>query len=482
MAAMAESAGRGIGVKPVSGYRSVGVSESSPLPRYPDTPLLRYTVSLVRPAITSLAGPPCCSGGRFAGSIIFLLLLSPLHAADETQKEAILRAAAMEGGRGVTTSEKTLFKQSIRSAKESVARDTLDVFYRDALDAYNLGRYDEALEYLNNIYAVDPHYEDVAALREKIFSIKEGRQIESKRGLLDDYMRKGNEARKAGRNVQAINYWKQALAINPSYKPALKKIAEVNRELGQQQYEEGYRNYKKRDYEQALDNWSNAIALDPALKERGLTMMMAKTQLALQKGQSSRLLARAKQLYEEKDLTEALKAYEQILLLEPRNTEARKMYARVKIELGKASYQSAKSAMSQKHYAAAINFWKESLNYGYEVENSKKGIKEAESKITASNKARVTPVNEKTSKDKPGSPPSGQEGPSTSTPAPVRRPADPVKASQHYRSGLAAIRNKNYHQAVQELELASQYDPDNEHIYVALQRAKQEKVAMDASR
>src|SRR5688572_6204569 len=97
-----------------------------------------------------------------------LLLTIPLQAAED---ERLLRAAAaLEGGK-ISNSEKSLFRKTIRSAKESVARETLDVFYSDALDAYHRSRYDEALELLNNVYSVDPNYEDVATLRETIARI-----------------------------------------------------------------------------------------------------------------------------------------------------------------------------------------------------------------------------------------------------------------------------------------------------------------------
>ena len=61
--------------------------------------------------------------------------------------------------------EDTLYKQSIQHTKQSIARETLDVFYHDALDYMHDNRNDEALELLDKIYSVDPAYEDVGRLR-----------------------------------------------------------------------------------------------------------------------------------------------------------------------------------------------------------------------------------------------------------------------------------------------------------------------------
>jgi tetratricopeptide (TPR) repeat protein len=371
-------------------------------------------------------------------------------------------------GRGKNRTDTRLFEQSIQTTKQSIARETLDVFYNDALDYYYKARYDEALDVLNKIYSIDPYYKDVAVLRESVTNLKSNREFQNKRGEIDDLMRKGDAAKKSGKKVQAITYWKQLLSISPGYRPALKKIETTNREMAQQQYEDGYRNYKRQDYEQALDNWSNAVALDPSLKKRGLLVMMTKTQLVLQKGQSQRLTTQAATLYKEKNLLESLQIYQQILSLEPRHEEARRMSQKIKIELGSAAYASARSAMSRGQYRDAISNWQDAIRYGQEVEASRKGIREAE--------ARLRPAPKAAKSSKPAATPSTEGAAESQTaPAPVaRKPTNPVEANKHYRLGLAAIRSKDYYHALEELELAAQYDPYNEHIYVARERARQE--------
>lgn len=414
---------------------------------------------------------------------LFFLVALPLQAADDSSNDRMMKAAVMmEGGGKFSNSEKTLFKQSIRSAKENVARETLDVFYRDALDAYYRSRYDEALELLNNISAVDPYYEDVATLKETITRIKYSRDIQSKRGILDDYMKQGNEARKEGRNVQAISFWKQALTVNPNYRPALKKIEEVNKEMARSHYEEGYRNYKAQDYEQAYDNWSNAIALDPSLKDRGLLQMLSKTQITLQKGQTSRLNAQASQLYADGNYYEAFQIYEQILKVEPRNEEARRMTAKLRLKMGATTFSAAQKAQSARQFDLAIRNWQESIRYGYEVEKSEAGIKQAEQSIRAARLPRKPVVATPKASTAPAANAGEGDSEEPGAPAQPKQVANPEEANKHYRLGLAAIRSKDYHHALEELELASRYDPDNEHIYVARERARQEWKQMNTSK
>ena len=379
-----------------------------------------------------------------------------------------MKAVATDAGQ-ISPSEQKLYKQSIQSTKESVARDTLDVFYRDALDYYHQGEYDEALQLLDNIYSVDPYYEDVANLRETIKRVRDSHDISSKRGILDEYMRKGNAAHAAGQNVAAIKYWKQALMVNASYEPAKRKIDEVNHAMAQKQYEAGYLYYQHGDLEQALDSWSNTIVLDPSYKHRGLLTLMSKVQLLLKRDQAARMTAQAAQQYADKDLPGALQTYTDLLAIDPRNEEARRMSSKIKIQLGMVAYKSARDSLEQHYYAQAIKQFQESIKYEFEVTRSQKGIQEAE---------RLSEVaqEEKRHAAKAGVASSSATATTTAAAAPTAptTPPNPEEANIHYRESLAAIRNKDYHRAIEECEIASQLNPTDEHIYIACQRAKQE--------
>lgn len=422
--------------------------------------------------------------GLFSFCLFSLLVGAAVltRAEDNTDQDStLMKAVATDAGR-MSPSEQKLFKQSIQSTKESVARDSLDVFYRDALDYYHQGQYDEALELLDNIYSVDPYYEDVGTLRETIKRLKDSHDISSKRGILDEYMHKGNAAHAAGQNVTAINYWKQALMVNASYEPAKKKIAQVNHIMAQKQYEAGYLYYHHGDLEQALDSWSNAIVLDPSYKHRGLLTLMSKVQLLLRRDQAAQMTARASQQYADRDLPGALQTYEDLLAIDPRNDDARRMSAKIKIQLGQLAYRAARDSLSQHFYAQAIKQFQESIKYGFEIQRSQKGIQDAEHLVesaqvekrraakaaTAASTATVT-----SSDNVPAAP---------AAPAASATPANPEEANAHYRESLAAIRSKDYHRAIEECEIASQLNPTDEHIYIACQRAKQEWNAMNSGR
>jgi tetratricopeptide (TPR) repeat protein len=406
-----------------------------------------------------------------------LSLGSPTFSADESSADTLMKMMAAHEG-NITPGEKKLYQQSIQSTKESVARETLDVFYHDALDFYHRGEYDEALQLLDNIYSIDPYYEDVSTLRETIRRLKSSHDIESKRGILEDYMKKGNTAFQQGKTVAAIGFWKQALIINPSYGPAKRKIFKANHDMAQKQYEAGYLYYHHGDLEEALDSWSNAIALDPSFKQRGLLMLMSKVQISLRKDQITKLSTQGSDLYQQHNLMEALQSYEQVLNYDPRNEEARRMVAKIRIQLGMAAYKSARDAYAQSQWSQAIKHWQDAVRYGYEVQKSKRGIQEAEQFATT---AREERNNARVQKPTPAAAAPAQTAAPAEAAAPAA-PTNPEEASEHYREALRAIRSKDYHRAVEECEIASKLNPNDEHIYVACQRAKQEWASINAGK
>ncbi len=404
--------------------------------------------------------------------VIPVLLAGGVRAED--QADSMMKAAAVDAGR-MNNAETGLYEQSIKTTKQSIARETLEVFYHDALDYYHDRRYADAQELLDKIYSIDPHYEDVSTLRETVHRLQVSSDRASKRDIIDGYMAKGNQAFAAGQSVAAINFWKQALAVDPDYAPAKKKIHDVNSLLAKRQFEEGYMNYHRGNYEDALDSWSNAIALDPSYKQRGLLVLMSKIQINVERDRTSRLASMGFDAFQQGNLPGALSAYQELLKFEPRHEEARRMTAKIKFQLGQTAFKAGRTALGQGLYAEAIKQWETSASYGFEVQRSQDAIKEAEAQMRRANAPRPKP------KPVEAAPAAAPVLAAPVAPAAPVQASDPAGAMNHYRQGLAAIRAKDYKRAVDELNLAKQLDPNNERIYIALQRAEQEWKQLNAN-
>jgi tetratricopeptide (TPR) repeat protein len=371
-------------------------------------------------------------------------------------------------------SDPAVYEQSIKSTKQSIDREMIDVLYHDAMDAYREQHYAEALELLDKIYSLDPQYEDVAKLRVTIRKTQTEKESEVTSSDVHSLMNKGSKAYNAGQTMLAINYWKQALGINPNYAPAQKKILEANQRLAKKEFEMGYIHYHHGESEDALESWSNAIALDPTYKQRGLLLLMSKIQLQVRNDQIARLAAQGFDQYQQGQMEDALHSYQELSAIEPRHEEARRMTAKIKIQLGKTAIKAAQRALTAHDYTEAIGQADKAIQCNYEISRAQAMKSKAESAQRSASEPKVV---KKPSK-KPAvevSTPAASAAPET--PAPPVQAANPEEAQEHYRKGLSAMRAKDYHLAMQELDEAAGLDPTNEHIYVARQRAQQEWAA-----
>jgi tetratricopeptide (TPR) repeat protein len=370
----------------------------------------------------------------------------------------------------ISPTEKTLYEDSIRSTKQSIARETLDAFYHDALDYYNDYRYDEALQLLDKIYSIDPHYENVSKLRDTIRKKQQSSVAQSALITVKDLMKQGDKAEQAGQRVPAISYWKQALEIDPKYAPAIKKIQDVNQAMAKKEFEAGYIHYHHNEMDDALESWSNAIALDPTYKQKGLLLLMSKIEQQVRRDRVARLAAQGFEQSQEGRLEEALQTYDELLKLEPRHEEARRMSSKIKIQIGQTALGASQAALSGRDYPTAIQQADKAIQYGYAISRSSAVKVEAEHALQLSKLP-------KPAKPRKPAKPTPAVSPSSATvqapPAFPAAPANPEEAMTHYRQGIAAIRKKDYHLAMDELDVASKLDPSNERIYMARERARQ---------
>jgi len=411
--------------------------------------------------------------------LILMLALAALPGAAEDKDTSLMKSATVGNG-GTGTTEKNLYQDSIQAAKQSIARETLDAFYHDALDYYHDGHDEDALQLLDKIYSIDPHYEDVPRLRETIRRRIQSSQTETMLSSVKEWMKKGEKAEASGQRVLAISYWKQALFLNPGYAPAQRKIDDANRLLAKKEFETGYLHYHRAELEDALDSWSNAVALDPSYKQRGLLLLMSKVELQVRSDRIARLAAQGFEQYQQGQLENALGTYQELTKLEPRNEDARRMTSKIKIQMGQAAFKAAQAALANHAYPEAITQAEYAIQHDYEISRS------SAIKVEAEHAIRLARMPKPKIKKEPPSTVAASTttapAPATAAPPPPAQPANPEEAMEHYRQGIAAIRKKDFHLAMDELDAASKLDPSNERIYMARERARQEWNAANASR
>lgn len=388
------------------------------------------------------------------------------------KSDAVMRSMSKDGA--FSNTDKDLFSNSVQTSKSSIARDMLGAFYEDGKDLERQKRYPEALDTYEKILSIDPDYLDVRSRRDNLVKSRETAASSQARQSAGALIRQGDQALAKGLSMQAISFWKQALSVDPNNAAAQKKISDLNKAMARRQFEAGYIHYKHNELEDALDSWQNAIAFDPTLKNRGLMLLMSKVELSLRREQISRLANQGYDQYQAGDLKAALASYKEVLANDPRHTEARKSLAKISNQLGAEELKAAKQAAAANQYAKALEHYKNSLDYGWEPVKAKKGADEMTRQIELAKLPPPKPHKPATERPKKAVDPiPAAEIDKPDVPAEPKA-VDAKAAKEHYRQGLAAVRNKDYQRGVQELELAQQMDSTDERIYMALQRARQE--------
>lgn len=367
------------------------------------------------------------------------------------------------------------YRDTIKSTKAGFGRETeLEFLYADALDLFNARRYEESLNLLDRIVESDPSYKDAARLRATVQKTLKEQTQAANMTEIRQIMRDGDRAYRRGERIIAINTWKKALAIDPEYAPAKKKIQQTHKELGKKQLDTFYlyyNEYKKKTerdvLETALEAGANAVALDPELKSTGLLPLMATLEQSLRKADAEKLAAEAYTRYTQGDLTGALEGYESVQAMAPRHPTAKQMTTKIRYELGQMALEEAQKALAAKKWEQARDKADEAIQYQWEVRAAEKIKADAERYAKAPPKPPPPPKTSTAPKVSPQTTPT--------PPPPEPKVIDRDKALSFYRKGLAAVRSKDFQAAVEHLEKAAYYDGTDELIYVALERARQER-------
>src|SRR4029077_15828226 len=128
--------------------------------------------------------------------------------------------------------------------------------------------------------------------------------------------------------------------------------------------------------------------------------------------------------------------------------------AKIQIQLGQAAIKAAKAALSKKAYKEAMTQADKAVQYGFEVSSAEAIKAQAEHAIEVASQPKPP---KKSEKNAPVSASSATTTGESGAP-PVAQAVNPEEAQAHYRKGLAAMRDKDYHLAMQELDIASQLD------------------------
>jgi len=266
------------------------------------------------------------------------------------EKEAIIKLHMQQGvenfNNGKKTGEIKSFSQSIghfdevlkldpknkeagKYLKEAQAKveSVVKVIHNKALSDFKENKFEEALNGWNQVINIDPAnalaLEYVKEVRKKIDSTKNNQ-------LIEEWLKKGEDLLKNRDFDRALVYVNKILNVNSQDREALAlkkkvdegKARELNAEKVSKLFIEGVRDYKKRNYEDAIEKWKEVKSIDP---ENSLVDRYIPKAVEAQKNRKKIDFINGKQYYDQGKWLLAVTSFERALNENPGNKEARKM-------------------------------------------------------------------------------------------------------------------------------------------------------------
>jgi tetratricopeptide (TPR) repeat protein/photosystem II stability/assembly factor-like uncharacterized protein len=219
--------------------------------------------------------------------------------------------------------------------------------------------WDEALAVLNEVLALES---DNAAIQRKVAKVHEARRVAE----LNAMLKRVEQAVQAGRWDEAINMLNEGVACEPENETLQAKLTEVRTAKREARHKAALRLVdgatQAGKWESAIEVLNETLAIEPDNAEFQNKLIEIKKQQRENKLNSLRTQALG--FAKAEKFEEALAAWEQYLALEPADTEkAQAEFEAVKKAQGLAkSYAEAQKAYAKKHYDQAVNLLKEVIH------------------------------------------------------------------------------------------------------------------------
>lgn len=222
--------------------------------------------------------------------------------------------------------------------------------FREGLAAYDGERYYEARKYFLESLQYDEYYSQAQTMANLATAAMET--------TLVVYIREGKSYEERGDFISAIKMYTQVLRANPDDEEAKTRLDRVKpklRDLIQQLTAAGdsLRGVKK--FDAARKKYRQLLEIDPENKEMPLRISAMDSLIRVN---TQTRLARAKAALQKRQMEEARRQFEEVLLYDPRNTEARAGLESLKERrTAKELFERGKAAFDAENYLEALNIF-----------------------------------------------------------------------------------------------------------------------------
>ena len=241
---------------------------------------------------------------------------------------------------------------------DSIKSYTFSEYYYRGLGYYNQGRYDRAVKEFSKALALDPSDEETRRYKK----LAERKLAENKRKI-NTLLAEARRFEKKNQFLPAYNRYRRVLSLDENNQIAHQKVNYLRRYISnvvESKYQKGRQLYNKQKWQAAIKAFSDVLAIDP--NHRGAKSYLRKSKKELAKMLDDRY-SKAKDYFDQKKYEKALEECNRILSINPNHEKAQllqsRAYSRISIQ---KLHAKGDKAFAQGDYLTARKIYQEILS------------------------------------------------------------------------------------------------------------------------
>ncbi len=270
--------------------------------------------------------------------------------------------------------EKKQYLSTVQLEKQRIQNYMLRQVYENAYTLYRRGDYQRAQELAQTILSIDPNFTQASTLAKQAGHMG-AYGTTSEAEVIEAKFQEASRMYDSGRLVEANEKLDEILTIQPTNSKALAWRKRIDKDIAQEYNRRGNVAYNQQDYQQALDNWYNALLIrkdDPALVNR-----IAQTENLLRKQQVKESMEEAMNYYNQGRFLESYTVFERITKIQPGDTRVQKYMTQLKDEIANSYFTAGNKSFGLQKYDSAINYWTNAKKWGADSAYMDRLIKKA---------------------------------------------------------------------------------------------------------
>lgn len=270
--------------------------------------------------------------------------------------------------------EKKQYLSTVQLEKQRIQNYMLHQVYEDAYTLYRRGDYQRAQEMAQTILSIDPNYTQASTLAKQAGNMG-AYGTTSEAEVIDAKFQEANRMYDSGRLVEANEKLDEILTLQPHNSKALSWKHRIDRDIAQEYARRGNVAYDKKDYQEALDNWYNALLIrkdDPNLVNK-----IAQTENQLRQQQVKDAMEKAMDYYNKGQYLESYSTFERITKIQPGDQRVQKYMSQLKDEIATSYYDAGNKSYGMQKYDSAVTYYTNAKKWGADANQMDQLIKRA---------------------------------------------------------------------------------------------------------